>query len=211
MPRRRVVSEQERQAAGKVEQQEGTVNWLSLVPHVTVLRLVERERREEEARANENMLRIAEIDRANAARRELKKLAAQVPAVETGASAETDIAIDKANRRRQTSRPDGWFHLIVQQEIIPERRLERELYPKPRKPAEESWRTRLTAGRHWQDAIKWFKMTPAEKTAAEAEISDAVNTEIGVVAVALTAQAEWNELEANGEAKQLDFSGFHWP
>lgn len=89
--------------------------------------------------------------------------------------------------------------------------MKRKLNPKPRRPAEENWRTKLTADPHWQDAIKWFKMTPAEKAAAEAEIEAKMNTVIGLDAQALANQAGWNELAASGELEQMDFSGFTWP
>lgn len=186
-------SERERRARARVDEGEEGVDWLSVGPQIKVLRLVKRELQEEAAQTDENMRRIAELDRDNMAKLELKKLAAKVPAVETGASVATDIAIDKANRRRQKSRPGGRLHPIVRQEIIPERRLERELNPKPRKPAEESWRTKLTASPHWRDAIKWFRMTPAEKAAAEAEIVTAVNMETGVMAQALASESSGME------------------
>ena len=112
--------------------------------------------------------------------------------------------LNRATQKRQPPNPKHPLYKIAKKE----RRLERELNPKPRKqPVGEDWRKKLTAGRHWQDALKWFKMTPAEKAAAEGEIVNAVNTKIGTIAQALAGQAEWNQLEEIGAAAQLDFSG----
>lgn len=66
-------NERERRARERVDEKEGVVDWLSVKPQIEVLRLVKRERREEAERADENMRRIAELDRANAAKRESKK------------------------------------------------------------------------------------------------------------------------------------------
>lgn len=122
-----------------------------------------------------------------------------------------DKAIDDANRRRQKARPGNRKHPIVQLEIIPELRLERLLHPKPPKPKEESWKTKITNSSVWQEALRWFSMTPAERTAAITEIEDAVNMETGAVARALANQAEMNILEETGALEQMDFSGFIWP
>ena len=135
-----LFSEREKRAEEKLARQRGRVNFMSVGTQIEVLNLVKRERREEDILADKKMAEIAARDAANAAKRELKILAVQVPIVETCAAAETDIAIDKANRRRQKSRPPGRLHPIVQQEIIPENRLKRELNPEPRKPARENWK-----------------------------------------------------------------------
>jgi len=124
---------------------------------------------------------------------------------------ETDILINQANRRRQKARPEGRRHPIIRNEILPERRLERKLNPKPNKPARENRKQKIINSPAWQRALEWFRMTPEEQVAAEAEIANAVNTEVGYVAQALAAQAEWNDLEESGIAEQLDFSGFLWP
>lgn len=121
-----------------------------------------------------------------------------------------NAAIDKANRRRQKAMPGNRKHPIVQQEIIPERRLERELNPKPRKPKKENWKTRIANSPVWREALRWFSMTPAERAAARAEIEDAVNTETGAAARAAANQAEWNALEETGALGQMDFFGFTW-
>jgi len=205
-----LFSEREKRAEEKLARQRGRVNFMSVGTQIEVLNLVKRERREEDILADKKMAEIAARDAANAAKRELKILAVQVPIVETCAAAETDIAIDKANRRRQKSRPPNPHHPVYQ-EAKEERRLERAFNPQPRKPAGEDWREKLTADPHWQDALKWFGMTPEQRAAAEGKIEIAVNTEIGPVAQALAAQAEWDELAASGELEQMDFSGFTWP
>ena len=122
-----------------------------------------------------------------------------------------NAAIDKANRRRQEARPGNRKHPIVQLEIIPERRLERELHSKPRKPKKEDWKTRIANSPAWQEALRWFNMTPAERTAAISEIEDALNTETGAMAQTLINQAEMNVLEETGALEQMDFFGFLWP
>lgn len=139
------------------------------------------------------------------------ELAEQQNIIDLAGDESVNTAINDANRRRQKARPGNRKHPIVQLEILPERRMERLLHPKPPKPAEESWKTRIINSSAWKEAIRWFSMTPAERAAARAEIEDAVNTETGVVARTLANQAEWNELEKTGALKQMDFFGFIWP
>ncbi len=122
-----------------------------------------------------------------------------------------NAAIDKANRRRQKARPGNRKHPIVQLEILPERRLERELHPKPPKPAEkETWKTKIIKSPIWQETLRWFGMTPAERAAAREEIENALNTETGATARAAANQAEMNVLEETGALEQMDFFGFTW-
>lgn len=66
-------------------------------------------------------------------------------------------------------------------------------------------------GRNWKDAKKWFKMTPAEKAAAEAKIENKMNHEDGLIGQTLALQAVQDELAASGKLEQMDFFGFVWP
>lgn len=138
-------------------------------------------------------------------------LAKQQNIIDLAADEDVNAAINKANRRRQKSRPGNRKHPIVQLEILPEYRMERLLHPKPPKPAEESWKLKIINSRPWQEALRWFSMTPAERAAAKTEIEDAINMETGAVARASANQAEWNALEESGALKQMDFFGYYWP
>lgn len=139
------------------------------------------------------------------------ELAEQQRIVDLAGDERVNKAISQANLRRQKARPENRKHPIVQREIIPERRMERLLHPKPPKPTEESWKTKIINSSAWKEALRWFNMTSAERTAATAEIEDAINTETGAMAQALANQAEWNDLEATGALEQMDFFGFSWP
>jgi hypothetical protein len=88
--------------------------------------------------------------------------------------------------------------------------MEQLLHPKPRKPAEESWKLKIINSTAWREALRWFNMTPAERMAAITEAEDAMNTETGAVARALANQAEWNALEETGALEQMDSYGFRW-
>lgn len=139
------------------------------------------------------------------------ELAQQQGLIDLAGDESVNSAINQANRRRQKARPGTRKHPIVQLEILPERRMERLLHPKPRKPAEESWKLKIIKSPVWQEALRWFGMTPAERSAEIAKIEDAINTETGAVARALANQAEMNILEKTGALKQMDFFGFTWP
>lgn len=139
------------------------------------------------------------------------ELAKQQEIIDQTSDKSVNTAIDKANRRRQKASPGNRKHPIVQREIIPERRMEKLLHPKPRKPADENWKLKIINSRGWKEALRWFNMAPAERSAEMAKIEDAINTETGAVARAAANQAEWNALEESGALEQMDFFGFSWP
>lgn len=139
------------------------------------------------------------------------ELAGQQKIVDLASDESVNAAMDQANSRRQKARPGNREHPIVQREIIPEFRMERLLHPKPPKPAEESWKIKIINSPAWQEALRWFKMTPVERKAEMAKAEDAVNTETGAMARALANQAEMNVLEETGVLEQMDFFGFTWP
>lgn len=139
------------------------------------------------------------------------ELAEQQEIIDQAGDQSVNAAMDKANRRRQKARPGNRKHPIVQLEILPENRMKRLLHPKPKKPADESWKLKIINSRGWKEALRWFSMSPAERTTAITEIEDAINMETGAVARALANQAEWNTLEETGALEQMDFFGFIWP
>lgn len=243
-------SEREKRAAAKVAREEGPVNWLSLGPHLAILRLVKRERQEEEAEAKKKMAKIAALDLANAVKLGFAsvdgdydaflhssdranvramllensgittaaarlKLAEQQAAVDLINDETVNVAIDAANRRRQPRKPEGYHHPLAK-EVRDDRRLRRQIKKaasvgKSKLPPRSNWKEKIAAGSAWQEALKWFRMTPVEQAAAEAAIETAVNTEIGLAAQVLVAQAEWDELAASGKLDQMDFFGYVWP
>lgn len=138
-------------------------------------------------------------------------LAKQQNIIDQAADEDVNTAINEANRHRQKARPGNRKHPIVQLEILPENRMKRLLHPKPPKPAEESWKLKIIKSPTWQEALRWFSMTSAERAAAKAEIEDAINMETGTVARAMANQTEWNALEESGALKQMDFFGYYWP